>query len=50
MDSHELHDLANQEADSIEADETLTDQEKARYLRNLGDELYEAEQELIKHD
>lgn len=40
-----IHDLANQEADRIEADETLTDEEKKRYLRDLGEELYEAEHE-----
>ena len=39
----EYQELANQEADRIEADETLTDDEKRRYLRDLGEELYEAE-------
>ena len=39
-----LRDLANQEADRIEADETLTDDEKKQYLRDLGEQLDEAEQ------
>ena len=41
----DIHDLANREADRIEADESLTDKEKARYLRDLAEELYEAEHE-----
>lgn len=36
-------DLANKEADRIEADETLTDDEKRRYLRDLGEELDDIE-------
>ncbi len=44
----DLRDLANREADAIEADETLTDEEKARYLRDLGEQLDEAEQEEYK--
>ena len=39
-----LQDLANDEADRIENDDSLTDEEKRRYLRELGEELYEAEQ------
>lgn len=38
-------DLANREADRIEADESLTDDEKRRYLRDLGEQLDE-----IEHD
>jgi len=41
----DIHELANREADRIEADESLTDKEKSRYLRDLGEELYEAEHE-----
>ncbi len=44
----DIHELANQEADRIEADETLTDKEKARYLRELGEELYEAEHQFFE--
>ncbi len=33
-------DLANAEADRIEADETLTDEEKRDALRELREELY----------
>ena len=39
----DIRGLANKEADRIEADEFLTDKEKRRYLRELNDELYEAE-------
>ena len=39
----DIQELANQEADRIEADETLTDDEKRRFLRDLGEELSEAE-------
>ena len=41
----DIHELANREADRIEADESLTDEERARYLRDLGEQLYEAEHE-----
>ena len=41
-----LRDLANNEADRIENDDTLTDDEKRRYLRDLGDQLDEAEHDL----
>ena len=41
----DLQELANQEADRIEADESLSDAEKRRYLRELGEELPEAERE-----
>ena len=40
-----MRDLANEEADRIEADETLTDEEKRRYLKELGEQLDEFEQE-----
>lgn len=40
-----LRDLANDEADRIENDDSLTDDEKRRYLRDLGEQLDEAEQD-----
>ncbi len=40
-----LRDLANDEADRIEADESLTDEEKRRYLRDLAEQLDEAERD-----
>ena len=40
-----LRDLANAEADSIENDDGLTDDEKRRYLRDLGEELGESERD-----
>ncbi len=43
-------DLANKEADSIEADESLTDDEKRRYLRDLADELDEIESDFYRHE
>ena len=43
-----IRDLANQEAERIGADETLTDKEKALYLKELGEQVdspyYTAEQ------
>ncbi len=45
----DIHERANQEADNIEADESLTDEEKRRYLRDLGEQLYEAEREFNKY-
>ncbi len=44
MENTRLQDLANREADAIESDESLTDDEKRRYLRDLGEQLAEAEQ------
>ncbi len=41
----DIHELADREAESIEADESLTDEEKRRHLRELGEELHEAERE-----
>lgn len=38
-------DLANKEADMIEADDNLTPKEKAKMLRRLAEELEEAERE-----
>ncbi len=42
----DIHELANQEADKIEADETLTDKERARYLRDISEQLREYEVEI----
>lgn len=38
-----IYELANQEAERIEADESLTDNEKTRYLKDLGEQLAEHE-------
>ena len=40
-----LRDMANDEAERIENDDSLTDDEKRRYLRDLGEELGEAERD-----
>lgn len=39
----DYRELANREAEKIENDDTLTDREKAEYLHELGEQLYEAE-------
>ena len=43
MTREELRYRANQEADLIEADESLTDKEKARYLKELSEALRDGE-------